>query len=225
MSAPQKFMFDNSFDKTHEVIDPIQELKAKFEEKIATSKSEAFEEGKKAGHKEALETIEEKTQQALNNLAAKEQELRTSLDQSLKQIEAKSVEFGITAGTKLAAELIRREPMPLVESFFKEAFQTIIDVPEIVASIHPSLLDQVITKSEAWKLEASYKGNISFIKSKNSNAADVSITWKDGGIKRSVDDLINAINSAMSNYFSAQNSIDQVPDQPAIDDKQSEHPS
>ena len=51
MSAPQKFMFDNSFDNKTEVIDPSVELKARFEEKIENAKAEAFAEGRQAGEK------------------------------------------------------------------------------------------------------------------------------------------------------------------------------
>ena len=72
MSVPQKFMFDNSFDEKEEAIDPLEELKIKFNQKIETAKREAFEEGKLAGTQEALNSIDNQTKCALKTLAAQE---------------------------------------------------------------------------------------------------------------------------------------------------------
>ncbi len=204
MSAPQKFMFDNSFDEKEEVVDPLEELKVKFNQKIETAKKEAFEEGRKAGKREALDSIENQTKCALEALSSSEEALNDSYQEALKKLEAKSVEFGITAGSKLAAQLTQREPMPLLENFFKEAFQVIYDVPEVVASLNPSILEAVKSASDKWKLEAGFKGNISFVGNDNLKPTDVDLAWRDGGIQRSVDELMQAISSAMTNYFMAR---------------------
>ena len=204
MSAPQKFMFDNSFDKKQEVIDPLEELKVKFNQKIETAKKEAFEEGRLAGKQDALDTIENQTKCALEALANCEAQLNTSYQEALKKMEAKSVEFGITAGSKLAAQLTQREPMPLLETFFKEAFQVIYDVPEVIASVNPSILEAIESASDKWKLEAGFKGNLSFVGNDNLKPTDVDLAWRDGGIQRSVDELMQAINSAMTSYFLAR---------------------
>ncbi len=204
MSVPQKFMFDNSFDQREEVIDPLEELKIKFNQKIETAKKQAFEEGRKIGKQEALDSIENQTKNALEALANCEAQLNNSHEEALKKIEAKSVEFGITAGSKLAAQLSKREPMPLLEDFFKEAFQVIYDVPEVTASLNPSLLEAVVSASEKWKQEAGYKGNLRFIGNETLKPTDVDLCWQDGGIQRSVDELMQAISSAMTSYFMAR---------------------
>ena len=213
MSAPQKFMFDNSFDKKQEVIDPLEELKVKFNQKIETAKKEAFEEGRLAGKQDALDTIENQTKCALEALANCESQLNTSYQEALKKMEAKSIEFGITAGSKLAAQLTQREPMPLLETFFKEAFQVIYDVPEVIASVNPSLLEAVESASDKWKQEAGFKGNLSFIGNEKLKPTDVDLSWQDGGIQRSVDELMQAISSAMTSYFMAR---DQHSSQEAV---------
>lgn len=204
MSAPQKYMFDNSFDKKEVVIDPLEELKIKFNQKIETAKSQAFEEGRLAGKQEALDSIENQTKCALEALANCETRLNTSYQEALKKLEAKSVEFGITAGSKLAAQLTQREPMPLLESFFKEAFQVLYDVPEVVANLNPSILEAVESASDKWKQEAGFKGNLSFIGNETLKPTDVDLSWQDGGIQRSVDELMQAISSAMTSYFTAR---------------------
>lgn len=210
MSVPQKYMFDNSFDEDAETVDPLEELKASFQEKIAAAKAQAFEEGKHEGQKEAQQTIENQTKLALEKIASQEQELQKSYDQALQQLEAKAIEFGITAGSKLAGELINQEPMPLIERFFKDAFKTIFDVPEITAKIHPSIANETIKQHQKWMQATGYKGNITFLADESLNPTDALITWKDGGIQRSVDELFGAISAAMTNYFAARNQQSQT---------------
>jgi len=204
MAEPQKYMFDNAFDKETEAPDPLVELKKKFDQKVQTAKKEAFEEGLLAGKQEALKSIENQTKEALVALVAHKDELDSSYQESLKKIEIESVEFGITAGTKLAGELMRREPMDLLETFFKDAFEVIKGVPEITAHIHSSVSENINNTYQKWKDETGYTGNISFISNENFAQTDVSITWNEGGIKRSVDDLMSAINNSMTNYFKAR---------------------
>ena len=205
MSAPQKFMFDNAFDTDQETIDPLEELRATFQEKIQQAKKEAFEEGRQAGEKAALTSIENQTKTALEGLLNKSAELDQIYKSELQDIKAKATEFGITAGSILASELIKKEPMPLIEEFFKTAFEIIGDKAEITAVLHPSMTEAVQNAITHWQMEASFQGKINFIANETLKPSDVSLTWKDGGIERSIEDLMQAINNAATNYFQAQN--------------------
>ncbi len=216
MSVPQKYMFDNAFDKENEAPDPLVELKKKFDQKVQTAKKEAFEKGRLAGNQEALESIENQTKDALVALVAQNEELNNSYQESLKKIELESVEFGITAGTKLAGDLMRREPIDLLETFFKDAFKIIKGVPEITAHIHSSVSESINNTYQKWMDETGYTGKISFITNEDFAPTDVSINWNEGGIQRSVDDLMNAINNSMTNYFNAREQ-NTISNQPIID--------
>lgn len=201
MAAPQKFMFDKSFDDSIDVIDPLVELKARFEEKIKKAKAEAFAEGQAAGEKEALKNIANKTKEALENIAAQEQQIQKIYELEIQKLEAKSIEFGIAAGTSLASDLIRREPMPLIEKFFKEAFEIVRGVPQLTARINPTLAPATIEASKLWMSETGYSGELQFIEDPKLKDIDVAITWKDGGVSQSVDELMNSIKKALNNYF------------------------
>ncbi|GAA6210847.1 hypothetical protein NBRC116602_05870 [Hyphomicrobiales bacterium 4NK60-0047b] len=204
MPAPQKFMFDNSFDNTKEVIDPLVELKARFEEKIEKAKAEAFAEGRLTGEKEALATIESQTKDALEKIANQEQKIQENYNEELKKLEAKAIEFGIAAGTTLAGDLIRKEPMPLIENFFKEAFEIVRGVPQLTARITPNLAQNTKEASKAWMSESGYTGELEIIEDANLKECDVAITWKDGGISQNVDEIMNSIKSALNNFFASK---------------------
>lgn len=219
MSAPQKFMFDKAFDLQAEAIDPLAELRAKFEARIEKARTEAFEEGRQAGEKAAHESIESETKAALKTLADQENKLRQDYLEAVHDLEAKAIEFGIAAGTTLAGELIRREPMPLVEDFFNTAFEVIQTVPEVTARIHPSIAPQLRTASESWMAAAGFEGNIKFIEDESLKPADVSIRWQDGGIERSLDDLMAAIHRALTNFLSARDHHFKSTSEPGLMDK------
>ena len=204
MSAPQKFMFDNSFDNKTEVIDPLVELKARFEEKIENAKAEAFAEGRQAGEKDAMATIENQTKEALTQLANQEQKIQTEFANELQKLEAKAIEFGIAAGTTLATELIKKEPMPLIESFFKEAFEILRGTPQLSARLSPTIAQAVKENSKVWMSETGYEGDLQINEDRNLKESDVAITWKDGGMSQSVDETINSIRAALNNYFSSK---------------------
>ncbi len=204
MPEPQKFMFENSFDKNAEIIDPLVELKLKFEQKIEQAKKEAFEEGKKAGEQEALASIENQSKLALEAIVQQGDNLTKAYQEDLKKLEAKSVEFGIAAGTTLASELIKREPMPLIEKFFKDAFEIIHGVPEVTVRLNPDYTEQTIEASKTWMKEAGYNGQMNIIQDKSLKQSDVTITWKDGGLSQSVEGLMQSIRSALKNYFASR---------------------
>lgn len=204
MSAPQKFMFDNSFDNKTEVIDPLVELKARFEEKIENAKAEAFAQGRQAGEKDAMATIENQTKEALSLLANQEQKIQSDFTNEFQKLEAKAIEFGIAAGTALASELIKKEPMPLIENFFKEAFEILRGTPQLSARLNPTIAQAAIEKSKVWMNETGYEGELQIIEDKNLKESDVAITWKDGGISQSVDETMNSIRTALNNYFSSK---------------------
>ena len=209
MSAPQKFMFDNAFDKDHETIDPLEELRAKFQEKIERAKKDAFEEGRQAGEKNALSSIENQAKTAVESLLSQSAELHQSYQSELEDIKAKAAEFGITAGSILASELLKKEPMPLIEEFFKNAFTIIGNEPEVTAALHPSMANEVQAVISRWQQEAAVQGTIHFITNENLKPTDVSLTWKDGGIERSIEDCMTAINTATTSYFQARSQMDQ----------------
>ena len=211
MSAPQKFMFDNAFDEKTEVIDPLVELKARFEEKIEKAKAEAFAEGRKAGEKEALATIENQTKEALSALANQEQKIQDNFANELLKLEAKAIEFGIAAGTTLASDLIRKEPLPLVEKFFKEAFEILRGTPQLTARLNPSVATTAQANSQIWMSETAYTGELQIIEDTNLKEADVAITWKDGGMSQSVDETMSAIRTALNNFFSSKEGGAQIP--------------
>lgn len=204
MSAPQKFMFENSFDNKTEVIDPLVELKARFEEKIKKAKTEAFAEGRQAGEKDAMATIENQTKEALAQLANQEEKLQSEFANELHKLEAKAIEFGIAAGTTLASDLIKKEPMPLIESFFKEAFEILRGTPQLSARLNPTIAQAAIENSKVWMSETGYEGELQILEDTSLKESDVAITWKDGGISQSVDETMNSIRAALNNYFSSK---------------------
>lgn len=204
MSAPQKFMFDNAFDNKAEIVDPLAELKTKFEARIDKARKAAFEEGRNKGREEALETIENQSKQALETLNEQAQKLTAEYNSDLQRLEETAVEYGITAGSKLAGELIKKTPLPLIESFFKDAFSVIRGVPEVTARVHPSVFDQVREVKERWQAPSGHEGQINLIADPDLKVSDVSITWNDGGMERSVDKLMSAIQNAMTRFFEAK---------------------
>lgn len=210
--TPQKFMFEKSFDEKSEIIDPLTELKNKFDEKIEKAKTEAFAQGRKQGEADARNSIENKTQQTLEKIVKQQEQLLAKCAEEINKQEAQSIEFGITAGTTLANELIRREPLPMIENFFKEAFQIVHGVPEITIRLNPKMAELTRNASEKWKAEAAYEGNLNIIDDESLKEPDVSITWKDGGISQSIDSLMDAIRSALATFFKSKN----IPEAPSI---------
>lgn len=197
-------MFDNAFDKPNEVIDPLAELKAKFNARVEKARQEAYEEGREAGRKEALSTIENETKTSLEALLGQINSLNSQYKDEMTRLEQKAVEFGITTGSKLAAELIRREPLPLLEQFFANAFTVLGGVPEVTArvsnKVHQPLLDNI----SQWQTKNGFDGEIRIIADESLKAGDVAITWSEGGVERSIDKLMTAIQTAMTDYFNAR---------------------
>lgn len=197
-------MFDNAFDKPNEVIDPLAELKAKFNARVEKARQEAYEEGREAGRQEALTTIENETKTSLEALLADITSLNSQYRDEMTRLEQKAVEFGITAGSKLAGELIRREPLPLLEQFFANAFKVIGGVPEVTARVSPKVHQPLLDAISQWQAKHGHDGEIRLITDESLKPGDVALTWAEGGVERSLDKLMAAIQTAMTDYFTAR---------------------
>lgn len=215
MSVPQKYMFDNAFDVVEAPVDPMEELRVAFEEKLKAARAESFKEGHKAGMNEALGTIENETKTALQQLVAKETELMESFKSQQSLSEAKAVEVGITAGCKLARELIRQNPEALLEGFFRQALDLIRGEAQITARLHPDVITNLKSRLPEWSEEVGFKGQITLLEDASLEVSDANINWQDGGLKRSVNDLMNAINTAMTSFFSADEAQQRTTDKNA----------
>lgn len=200
MTAPQKFMFETHFEDNVEVLDPIEELKAQFTQRIEKAEAESFEAGRIKGKQEASETIAQQTKDILEKISQSEQKLRKEFKSEQQKLEAEAIEFGITAGIKLAGDLLKQQPLPIVENFFKEAFAIIQHTPIITAKIHPAMTEAVTSQYQNWAHEAGFDCTINFIEDATLDITDVVLTWSDGGIKRSVDEIISAIQQTLETY-------------------------
>ena len=225
MTTPQKYIFDEGFASGAQLIDPVADLTAEYEEKLIQAKSESFEEGRIAGEQAAQKKLQAQTKEALEKLSQEVLKIESEYKKLEMRLEAQAIEFGITAGTKLAGEMLKREPVAALEQFFKEAFSILQSTPEVRAKLHPSVIELATSEHRKWAAEANWNGNITFVEDETLSPTDASINWDDGGVSRSVEDLMGAIQTALTNHFANQNtdafkealdsqSGDQAADQP-----------
>ncbi len=200
MTEPQKYIFDESFNSAAAVVDPIAELRLEFEEKLSQAKAESFERGLREGEEKANKTIKADTKTALEKLSHTEESLREDFQKLAERLEAQAIEFGITTGTKLAGNLLERQPIEALHEFFKEALSVLQTVPALRAKVHPDLIESARAAQEEWAADAGWEGTLVFAKDETLGISDAKISFEDGGISRSVNEMIEAIAIALQNH-------------------------
>jgi len=200
MAAAAKFLFDENFASGEKPTITLVE----HERRRADAESLAHRQGFEAGQAQARGEQNERIARALTSLA--EQALQ--LDGKLKDIEARleneAVQVAFSVASKLAPELIAREPFAEIEVLASECFRQIIATPQISIHVSEDIYDIASQKLEEIARARGFDGRLNVAADPALGQGNCRIEWAEGGVVRDRAATMKVIDEAVQRYMAAR---------------------
>jgi flagellar assembly protein FliH len=204
MSARAKFMFDVDFGTAHEK--EAEQTTSKQALEMAVAEAEAR--GYRTGHAKALADASVETQRrnaaALERIGAALAAMAGGLTAIEQRLEAEAVEVAVAVASKLAPELIAREPFAEIAALAADCFNHLVGAPHVVVRVNDALYADARERFDEIARMSGFDGRLVVLAEPDIGPGDCRIEWADGGLVRDRAGTEAAIAEAVGRYIAAR---------------------
>ncbi len=200
MTATAKFLFDEDFAASEKPTITLVE----HERRRADAESVAYRDGFSAGHAQATD---EATQQIATTLHLVSDNL-ARIEQALKAVEARleieAVEVAVAVASKLAPELIAREPMAEVAALVTDCFRHLVSAPHVRVQVNAGIHEATKDKLDEIAAARGFEGRLLVQPEAQMAPGDCHIEWAEGGVNRDAAATKATIDELVGRYIAAR---------------------
>lgn len=198
MTAPAKFLFDVDFGtgpaRSHGPREVAQ----------ADAEARGYRTGYAAAQAEASVESERRTAAAFERIADALATLAGGLPLIEKRLEAEAVEVAVAVATKLAPELVAREPFAELAALAADCFNHLVGAPHVVVRVNDALYAAARERLEEIARMRGFDGRLVVLAEPDIAPGDCRIEWADGGITRDRAKAEAAIAEAVARYVAVR---------------------
>jgi flagellar assembly protein FliH len=204
MTAPaKKFMFNTDF-RAGDRPEADSISKAALDAAVAEAEARAHTAGYAAAQADANVESQRRIAAALDRIGATLSGLAGGLGGIEKRLEAEAVEVAVAVATKLASELIAREPFAEIAALATSCFRHLVAAPHVVVRINDQMHEGARERLEQTTHASGFDGRLVVLAEPDIAPGDCRIEWADGGIKRDRAATAAAIDEAVARYIAAR---------------------
>lgn len=198
--ATAKFLFDEDFATGTKPTITVVEA----ERRRVDAESQAYRKGFSAGEAKAQGETMQSVADALDVIGEGLERLNRALAGIEARLETEAVDVAVAVASKLAPELIAREPFAEISALATECFRQIVTTPHIVVRVAADIHDVAKDKLEEIARGRGFEGRLVVLPDPALAAGDCRIEWSEGGINRDREATLNTINDAVGRYVAAR---------------------
>jgi len=195
-----KFLFDEDFATGAKPTITVVEA----ERRRADAESQAYRKGFAAGEVKAQGEATQRVAGALAVIADGLDRLNRALAGIEARLETEAVDVAVAVASKLAPELIAREPFAEISALATDCFRQIVTTPHIVVRVSADIHEMAKEKLEEIAASRGFEGRLLILADAELAAGDCRIEWSEGGINRDREATLNTINEAVARYVAAR---------------------
>jgi flagellar assembly protein FliH len=120
------------------------------------------------------------------------------------RLESEAVEVAVAVASKLAPELIAREPFTEISALATDCFRQLVTTPHIVVRISADIHGAGQEKLEEIARARGFEGRLMVLADGALASGDCHIEWSEGGIKRDQAATLSAISDVVGRYVAAR---------------------
>jgi flagellar assembly protein FliH len=200
MTAAAKYLFDEDFATGKSPTMSVVEA----ERRRVDAESVAYRKGFAAAQEQAQNDAAQRLAAALALIADSMARIERGLSGIEARLESEAVDVAVAVGSKLAPELIARQPFTEVAALATDCFRHLVKTPHVVVRIGPDLYDIAKDKLEEIARARGYEGRL-MVRSEDGMApGDCRIEWADGGVTRDRAAAETTINVCVTRYLGAK---------------------
>jgi flagellar assembly protein FliH len=200
MKATAKYLFDEDFATGEKPTITVVEA----ERRRADAESQAYRKGFAAGEAKAENDIAQRSAAALAVIADGLARLDRALADIEGKLETEAVQVAVAVGSKLAPELIAREPFAEISALATECFLHLVKAPHVVVRVGADIYETAKEKLEAIASARGFEGRLVVMADEGMAPGDCRIEWADGGVARERAITLAAIDDVVGRYVAAR---------------------
>jgi flagellar assembly protein FliH len=201
MKPAAKYMFDEDFAGNAK---PKTITMVEFERRQADAESQAHRKGFEAGQTQARTEISEKISKTMTRIADDLDRIHRGLAAIEARLETEAVQVAIAVASKLAPDLIAREPFAEISSLASECFRQLVTTPQIAVHISADLYEPAKEKLEEIARMRGFEGRLTVLSDEAMVPGDCRIEWADGGVNRDRTATVATIEELVTRYVTAR---------------------
>jgi flagellar assembly protein FliH len=182
LARPQKFLFDNSFDRPEAPkIEPPPPEPTFSEAEIDAARAEGLAAGRAAARAEYARSDAQRLSDALNAIAAGLTAMQPAIADGLAANARASIEVAAVLARKLAGAAAAQEIVAPVTELITDCLPRLLDEPRIVVRVAEAVLDPLRGHVTQAAERAGYHGKVVLIGDPQLTQPACRIEWADGG--------------------------------------------
>ena len=193
MKATAKYLFDDDFAAREKPTITLVEA----ERRRADAESVAYRNGFAAGHTQAENEATQHIADTLDVVAGGLERIDRALKAIEARLEIEAVQVAVAVASKLAPELIAREPMDEVTALATECFGHLVSAPHVVVHVAADIYEATKDKLMEIAQARGFEGRLIVHPDAKLAPGDCRMEWSEGGVKRdeaatraTIDDLV-----------------------------------
>jgi len=203
MSAPAKFLFDVDFSGREKQAETAVS-KAALEVAQAEAEARGYRNGYAAAQAEASAEAARRLAAGMERVGTALAALAGGLTKIEDRLEAEAVEVAVAVATKLAPELIAREPFAEIAALAAECFHHLVAAPHVVVRVNDSLYAESRERLEEIARMRGFEGRLVVMAEPHIKVGDCRIEWADGGVTRDRSAVEAAVTEAVERYVAVR---------------------
>jgi flagellar assembly protein FliH len=203
MAAPAKFLFNMDFSSGEDE-QAEQASKAELEQAVVEAEARGHRAGYAAAQTDAAVEAQRRLAAAIEQIGSRLAHMGAGLGDIEKRLEAEAVEVAVAVATKLAPELIAREPFAEVAALAADCFTQLLSAPHVVVRINDALYTDARERLEEIARMRGFDGRLVVLAEPDVAPGDCRIEWADGGLTRDRAKTEAAIDEAVAGYVAVR---------------------
>lgn len=200
MAAAAKFLFDEDFATGEKPTITVVEAERRRVDAESVAHRQGFEQGQAQARGEQNERIA----RALTTMAEQMSRLDGQLNAIEARLESEAVQVAFSVASKLAPELIAREPFAEIEVLAADCFRQLVATPQITVFIGADIYDSAKAKLEEIAHARGLEARLNILSDAAMAPGNCRIEWAEGGVVRDRDATLRAIEEAVNRYIAAR---------------------
>ena len=200
MKTNAKYLFDEDFASAEKPTITLVE----HERRRIDAESLAHRKGFEAGLTQAKTEAAERIANALTLIGNGLERIHHALTDIEARQETEAVQVAVAVASKLAPELIARQPLAEISALATECFRQLVTTPQIVVHTGADIYEAAKDKLEDIARTRGFDGRVTVQSDDSMTPGDCRIEWADGGVNRDRAATLATIDDLVSRYVAAR---------------------
>lgn len=201
MAEPLKFTFDTAFGTRSENQQLNEVLPVITQDEVDAARTQGFIQGREDGIAEAKGQFNVELKASFEKISVGLDELISSQTAEAEKIAQYSENLALLIAQKIAKNALSNYPLDQIKALISECLSHVNLMPHLVIRLNQEIVQTTQEQIQPIIDEKGFEGKLILLGEENIEPGDCMIEWADGGVAHNTQEIIEAINEKLVDYF------------------------